>query len=150
MPETIPNNCYKKAADICDFFPNVDFLTIAEIIHASTSDAQTAETLPVPQDAGKKKVLKRKQKVRVVIDGKDIAAPSRKTLLAILSMGDQYLDLFHNRKRGIPEEAERVARAVKEKNGKSVTDYYSYSFDGKFYHATLDACRVVNRHEVKP
>ena len=150
MSELIPNNCYKKAAEICDLFPTVDFLTIAGIIHASSSDVQTVESLPVPQDAGKKKFLKRKQKVRIVIDGKTFASPSRKSLLHELSMGDQYLDLFHGKRKGVPEEAERVARAIKEKNGKSVTDYYSYSFDGKFYRATLDTCRVVNCQEVKP
>ena len=150
MPELIPNNCYKKAAEICDLFPTVDFLTIARIVHASSSNVQTVEDLPVPQDAGKKKILKRKQKVRIVIDGKMFASPNRRSLLKELSMSDHYIDLFHNKKRGIPEEAERIARAIKEKNGKSVTDYYSFSFDGKFYHATLDACRVVNCQEVKP
>jgi uncharacterized protein (DUF427 family) len=149
MPELIPNKIYKRAAEICDLFPTVDFLTIAGIIHASSSDVQTVESLPVPQDARKKKVLKRKQKVRIVIDGKVFASPNRRSLLKELSMSDHYIDLFHNKKSGIPEEAERIARAIKEKNGKSVTDYYSYSFDGKFYHATLDAGRVTNCQEVK-
>lgn len=145
------NQYYKKAAEICDLFPNVDFLTLVAIIRALSSDtAPTVASSPAPQKVVTGEVRKRKCKVRVVMNGKTIACPSRRSLMRAISMGDKYLDIFHHNKRlTVPQEAELLARTVKEKNGQNITDYWSYAFDGKFYHATLEACKVVNCQEVK-
>ena len=145
------NQYYKKAAQICDMFPNVDFLTLVAIIRAlSTDNVSPVAFAPAPQKFVAGEVRKRKCKVRIVMNGKNIACPSRRSLMRAISMGDRYLDVFHHNKRlTVPQEAELLARAVKEKNGQNITDYYSYAFDGKYYHATLEACKVVNCQEVK-
>ena len=145
------NQYYKKAAEICDLFPNVDFLTLVAIIRALSADpAPTVASSPAPQKIATGEVRKRKRKVRAVMNGKTIACPSRRSLMRAISMGDKYLDIFHHNKRlTVPQEAELLARTVKEKNGQNITDYWSYAFDGKFYHATLEACKVVNCQEAK-
>lgn len=40
--QTIPNTIYKRAAAICDKFPNVDFLTLAAILYSDSQNAEPA------------------------------------------------------------------------------------------------------------
>ena len=51
--QTIPNTIYKRAEAICDKFPTVDFLTIAEILNASSDPALTLNVSEAPAEEPK-------------------------------------------------------------------------------------------------
>lgn len=154
MTNQIPAAYYKRAAEIMGYLPDVDFMNIVAVLfaHDTWIDRQNALVQPILElppekeaepaeepEPAKNKRLGRKRTVRAVIDGKTYGAPSRYDLLHQLGISDCYNELFHagRKQTTLHEEAERFARKLKSLLDVTVTEYFSYGFDGKFYRVVL-------------
>ena len=163
----LKNEFFKRAALICDMFPNVGFLDIAQILYEdscvnreterafsleSEAEHPAPATVEAPAEPPKNEMrAHRKQSVRVTIDGHTYIAPNRYDMLVQIGLRESYHKLYHagNKTRNITEEAEALAQEVKCKLGSDCTEYYAYGFDGKIYRATLEVTRVSRIDEVK-
>lgn len=155
--QTIPNTIYKRAAAICDKFPTVDFLTLAEILNASSDPALTLNVSEAPAEEPKTpeplppteeetpnlfdvKSSKRRGRFRarfVVIDGKKYGGRDMKQLLREIGIDlDTNYRKFKNaiNKCGgnIVREARAFDEALKDTFGLEVEQFSAYAFDGRF------------------
>lgn len=158
--QTIPNVIYKRAAAICDRFPTVDFLTLAEILNVyseqyliTISEDPESENIAFPENKNEEETpnlfdldsSKRRGRCRarfVVVEGTKFGGRDLKQLLREIGID---LDIHYrkfknaiNRCNGnITGEAMAFANVLKVHFGMKVNQFSAYDFDGKFVTVNL-------------
>lgn len=155
--QTIPNTIYKRAAAICDRFPTVDFLTLAEILNASSDPAltlnvseapaeepKTPEPLPPTEeetpnlfDVESSKRRGRCHSHSVVIAGNQFNARNFKQLLRRIGIvREQDYEKIRNAIRphagDIVSEGKAFSKILAKSYGIIVDQFSAYAFDGRF------------------
>ena len=156
MPETIPNHIFKRAAQITDLFPDVPFMTLANIINAdylaehshTVSTIQPEEAKLDAESEPNKPRYRRRTMKRVVVNGKEYHATNTNLLFRVLGIVQCYPGFLSNSStRTVEIEAQRFAAILKVCNRGELTKYASYGFDGKFHTVILENGLVTKTYE---
>lgn len=157
--EEISNIIYKQAAKICDKFPNVDFITLAEIINEYSSQFLIVDEPEENPDENLFDVSGGTEYAKLGIDDEpkaaEITKPERRRsrsqwkrirlndgreftstngilgLFKQLGIKDEYAGFFDgNKERDLRKEAEKLSQVIEKRLCLVVTEYYTYNFDG--------------------
>jgi len=128
--ENIPNIYYKRAAEICDKFPHVEFPDIAGILYAD----EKARPLELNQPEDPARIEHR----RVVLDDdRSFSFNNAVEMFRTFGILDQYNAFQNLRVRGIgngivEKEANAVKDILKKDCGLCVRTYSAYDFGGEW------------------
>ena len=152
MSDIIPSLFYKRAAQLMDVLPEIEFMDIVKVLYEhnrlSGMVEREEEMLNETKEPAKKihrtyngrkpySRRERKHYCEAVVDGKEYTANSRTNLFSQLGIKDEYDRRQHTSvlpyvKASIVEIEFELLKTTLEKYGSKLESYSAYDFDGQF------------------